>query len=64
MIGAEGTVLGVTTNVHDSRAGPAALTALIFNIYLVPFVSPVNIMGLETDAGVRVTQDCPLLIEY
>jgi hypothetical protein len=50
--GAEGTVAGVTA-LDEAEAGPVptALVAVTVNVYDVPFVSPVIVIGLPVEVA-------------
>ena len=65
MVGADGVVAGV----NDDEAALAVLVPISFNermrtVYADPFVNPVIVNGLITEAGDRVIQEMPLSNEY
>jgi hypothetical protein len=65
MVGADGVVAGV----NDDEATLGALVPISFKermrtVYADPFVNPVMVNGLITDAGDRVIQEVPLSKEY
>jgi hypothetical protein len=45
MVGAPGTVCGVTVTEPDAGPVPAELVAVTEHVYAVPLVSPVTVMG-------------------
>ena len=48
-VGAPGTETGVTAEeADDAEPVPTAFVALTVNVYAVPFVSPVTVMGDDT----------------
>jgi hypothetical protein len=58
-VGAVGIVRGVTVTVPESELSPASVTARSRIEYVVPFVSPVTLMGLDVSAGVRAVKAPP-----
>ena len=58
MVGALGTVRGVTDVVLDALLVPTAFVAVTLHEYATPFVSDVTVMGLAPPVPVRVV--CPL----
>jgi hypothetical protein len=54
IVGAPGTVPAVTLfDAADAALVPALLVAVMVNVYGVPFVSPLTVMGLEEPVPVR-----------
>ena len=64
IVGAPGVVTGVPEVDAVAEPEPAELTALNWTLYAVPFVSPVITKGEVVDAGDRVVQVEPPLVEY
>ena len=58
-VGAPGVVDGVPDAGLDESPVPRALTSCSFSWYAAPFVRPVTMSGLVTDAGLRVVQVMP-----
>jgi hypothetical protein len=54
---------GVPVTVFDAVESPIALTALMVTEYVVPFVSPEMVNGLEIDAGFNAKYVTPS-VEY
>ena len=54
---------GVPVKMFDAAESPIALTALIVTEYVVPFVSPEMVNGLEIDAGFNAKYVTPF-VEY
>ena len=54
---------GVPVKMFDATESPIALTALIVTEYVVPFVSPEMVNGLEIDAGFNAKYVTPS-VEY
>ena len=54
---------GVPVKMFDAAESPIALTALIVTEYVVPFVSPEMVNGLEIDAGFNAKYVTPS-VEY
>jgi ABC-type sugar transport system permease subunit len=56
-------VVGVPVAMFDAAESPIALTALMVTEYVVPFVSPEMVNGLEIDAGFNAKYVTPS-VEY
>ena len=54
---------GVPVKMFDAAESPIALTALMVTEYVVPFVSPEMVNGLEIDAGFNAKYVTPF-VEY
>ena len=54
---------GVPVKMFDATESPIALTALMVTEYIVPFVSPEMVNGLEIDAGFNAKYVTPF-VEY
>ncbi len=54
---------GVPVTMFDAAESPIALTALMVTEYVVPFVSPEMVNGLEIDAGFNAKYVTPF-VEY
>lgn len=54
---------GVPVKMFDAAESPIALTALMVTEYVVPFVSPEMVNGLEIDAGFNAKYVTPS-VEY
>ena len=54
IVGAPGTVYGVTVTVPDAALGPAALVATTEQVYAVPLVNPVTVSGEAGPVAVAV----------
>ena len=54
---------GVPVKMFDATESPIALTALMVTEYIVPFVSPEMVNGLEIDAGFNAKYVTPS-VEY
>ena len=54
---------GVPVKMFDATESPIALTALMVTEYVVPFVSPEMVNGLEIDAGFNAKYVTPF-VEY
>lgn len=52
IVGAPGTVRGVTVTLPDAAPVPCALVALTLHVYCVPFVIPVTLTGLADAVAV------------
>ena len=63
VVGAVVVVGGVPVKMFDAAESPIALTALIVTEYVVPFVSPEMVNGLEIDAGFNAKYVTPF-VEY
>ena len=63
VVGAVVVVGGVPVKMFDAAESPIALTALIVTEYVVPFVSPEMVNGLEIDAGFNAKYVTPS-VEY
>ena len=53
IVGAPGTVYGVTVTVPDAALGPAALVATTEQVYAVPLVNPVTVSGEAGPVAVK-----------
>ena len=58
IVGAPGTVDGVTDTVPDGSLLPTELTATTLQLYVVPFDSPVTLIGLAEPDAVTVAAFC------
>ena len=57
-VGTPGTILGVTLlDAVDAAPGPNALVATTVNVYAVPLVSPVTVIGLDAPVPVKPPGD-------
>ena len=63
VVSAVDVVGGVPVKMFDAAESPIALTALIVTEYVVPFVSPEMVNGLEIDAGFNAKYVTPF-VEY
>ena len=63
VVGAVVVVGGVPVKMFDAAESPIALTALMVTEYVVPFVSPEMVNGLEIDAGFNAKYVTPF-VEY
>ena len=63
VVSAVDVVGGVPVKMFDAAESPIALTALIVTEYVVPFVSPEMVNGLEIDAGFNAKYVTPS-VEY
>ena len=63
VVGAVVVVGGVPVKMFDAAESPIALTALMVTEYVVPFVSPEMVNGLEIDAGFNAKYVTPS-VEY
>ena len=54
---------GVPVKMFDAAESPIALTALMVTEYVIPFVSPEMVNGLEIDAGFNAKYVTPS-VEY
>ena len=52
--GAPGTVIGITETLSDTVLSPAAFTAFIWTVYVVPFIRLGIVMGLTVVAAAPV----------
>ena len=57
MVGALGTVRGVTETVLDAVPAPDAFVAFTEQLYAVPFVIPETLIGLAVPVAVNVVAD-------
>ena len=63
VVSAVDVVGGVPVKMFDAAESPIALTALMVTEYVVPFVSPEMVNGLEIDAGFNAKYVTPF-VEY
>ena len=56
MVGAPGAPAGVTLTLPDAAPVPTALVAFALQLYVVPLVSPVTVIGLAAPLAVNAPQ--------
>ena len=56
IVGAPGTVLGVTLAPDDADPAPAEFVAFTVQVYALPFVRPVTTIGLDDPLAVTAAE--------